>query len=52
MKYIIYLAIFALILWAVIYLIYRVHQQLKGKRGCDSGGCGSCPHSGCRHKKM
>ena len=49
LKYVIYAGVAALIIWAACYLIYRFHQQLKGKRGC--GGCGSCPHTHCRHRK-
>lgn len=51
MKYIIYIGVAALIIWAAAYLIYRFHQQLKGKRGCDCGGCACCPHTYCRHRK-
>ena len=35
MKYFIYLGVAALVVWAAVYLIYRFHRQLKGKRGCD-----------------
>ena len=49
MKYVIYLGVAALVIWAAAYLIYRFHQSLKGKRGC--GGCSSCPHTGCRHRE-
>ena len=51
LKYVIYIGVAALIVWAACYLIYRFHQRLKGKRGCDCGGCGSCPHTGCRYRK-
>ena len=51
LKYLIYAGVAALILWAAGYLIYRFHQQLKGKRGCGCGGCGRCPHTWCRHRK-
>ena len=51
LKYVIYIGVAALILWAAVYLIYRFHQNLKGKRGCGSGGCSSCPHTWCRHRK-
>ena len=32
LKYVIYAGVAALIVWAACYLIYRFHQQLKGKR--------------------
>ena len=41
----------ALIVWAAAYLICRFHQSLKGKRGCGCGGCPSCPHTRCRHRR-
>ena len=34
LTYVIYAGVAALIIWAACYLIYRFHQQLKGKRGC------------------
>ena len=54
LKIAIYIGVAALIIWAAVYLIYRFHQRLKGKRGCDCGGCSSCsscPHTYCRHRK-
>ena len=51
LKYLIYAGVAVLILWAAVYLIYRFHQNLKGKRGWDCGGCSSCPHTYCRHRK-
>ena len=51
LKYVIYIGVAALIVCAACYLIYRFHQRPKDKRGCDCGGCGSCPHTGCRHRK-
>lgn len=39
MKYLIYLAIAALVVWAVIYLVRHVRRQLKGDCGC-AGACG------------
>ena len=51
LKYVIYAGVAVLIVWAVCYLVYRFHQQLRGKRGCGCGGCGGCPHTGCRHRK-
>ena len=51
LKILIYIGVAALILWAAVYLIYRFHQSLKGKRGCDCGGCSSCPHTYCRHRR-
>lgn len=49
MKYVIYALVGLLILWSAVYLIYDFHKRLKGKRGC--GGCESCPHEFCRHRK-
>ena len=51
LKYLIYAGVGLLILWSAGYLIYRFHQSLKGKRGCGCGGCPSCPHTHCRHRK-
>ncbi|OUO84071.1 hypothetical protein B5F52_03475 [Flavonifractor plautii] len=51
LKYIVYTGVAALIVWAAAYLIYRFHQSLKGKRGCGCGGCPSCPHTRCRHRR-
>ena len=51
LKIAIYIGVAALIVWAAVYLIYWFHQSLKGKRGCDCGGCSSCPHTYCRHRK-
>ena len=51
MKYLIYLGVAVLIVWAAVYLLYRFHQRLKNKRGCDCGGCSVCPHTYCRHRK-
>ena len=50
MKYVIYALVGLLILWSAGYLIYDFHRRLKGKRGCGSGGCASCPHEFCRHR--
>lgn len=50
LKYLIYAGVGALIAWSAVYLIYRFHQNLKGKRGCGCGGCSSCPHTACRHR--
>lgn len=50
MKYLIYALVGLLILWSAAYLIYDFHRRLKGKRGCGSGGCASCPHEFCRHR--
>ena len=52
LKYLIYAGVAVLIIWAAVYLIYRFHQNLKGKRGCDCGGCSSCPPTYCRHRKV
>ena len=51
LKYLIYAGVIALIVWAVVYLIYRFHKSLKAKRGCGCGGCSSCPHTFCRHRE-
>lgn len=51
MKYVIYVGVAVLIVWAAAYLLWRFHRGLKGKHGCDSGGCPGCPHTGCRHRK-
>ena len=37
MKYLIYIAVAALILWAVVYLVRHIRRQMKGD-------CGSCGH--------
>ena len=47
LKILIYIGVAALIIWAAVYLIYRFHQSLKGKRGCDCGGCSTCPPTYC-----
>ena len=49
-KYIIYLAAAALIVWSVIYVLIALHRQWKGKNHCDSGGCASCGRQ-CRPRK-
>lgn len=50
MKYIIYAAVAALAVWAVVYLVRHVRRQLKGDCGCSGGGCsGDC--SCCGKKK-
>lgn len=45
MKYLIYLVIAALVVWAVAYLTRHIRRQMKGDcgscGGCE-GGCGSC----------
>lgn len=41
MKYVIYLAIAALAVWAVVYLVRHIRRQLRGDCGCGGGaGCG------------
>ena len=53
MKYVIYLAVAVLILWAVIYLARHIRRQMKGDCGCCGGGCsGDCSSCGpaCPHK--
>lgn len=45
MKYIIYLAIAALAVWAVVFLIRHIRRQLQGECVCGvscSGDCVSC----------
>lgn len=50
MKYIIYAAVAALVVWAVVYLVCHVRRQLKGDCGSCGGGCsGDC--SCCGKKK-
>lgn len=50
MKYIIYAAVAALAVWAVVYLVRHVCRQLKGDCGSCGGGCsGDC--SCCGKKK-
>ena len=45
MKYVIYLAVAALIGWSVWYLVRCVRRQLRGDCGCGCGkDCKSCPH--------
>ena len=48
-KYIIYLAVAALVVWAVVYLTRHVRRQLRG----DCGSCGGCGGGGscCGKKK-
>ena len=40
MKYIIYAAVAALILWAVVCLVRHVRRQLRGECGGGGGSCG------------
>lgn len=40
-KYIIYLAAAALIVWSVYYVAKNIHRQLHGKHSCD-GNCEGC----------
>ena len=49
MKYIIYAAVAALILWAVVCLVRHVRRQLRGECGCG-GDCASCGQSCSRRK--
>lgn len=45
-----YIALAALIVWSIAYLIWRIVRSFLGKGGC-SCGCGSCsgssPHRNC-----
>lgn len=54
MKYLIYIAVAALILWAVVYLVRHIRRQMKGDCGSCGGACGgdcsSCG-SACDHRK-
>ncbi len=52
MKYLIYLGVAVLIVWAAAYLLVLFHRQLKAKRGCGQGGCAGCPHGYCRHRNV
>ena len=48
LKYLIYAAIAALAVWAVVYLVRHVRRQLRGDCGCGGGAdccngdCGAC----------
>lgn len=43
MKYIIYLGVAALTLWAAAYLVRNIRRQLKGGCACGGGQCsGDC----------
>ena len=37
MKYVIYVGIAVLVVWALFYLIRHIQSQIRGDRGC--GGC-------------
>ena len=41
-KYIIYLAVAALVVWAVVYLIRHIRRQLRGDCGSCGGDCSCC----------
>ena len=47
MKYLIYLVIAALVVWAVAYLTRHIRRQMKGDCGScsSSGSCSGCPGS-------
>jgi hypothetical protein len=47
MKYLIYIAIAALVVWAVVYLVRHIRRQMKGDCGACGGGCDGCGGS-CR----
>lgn len=42
MKYIIYLAVGVLAVWAVWYVIHHVRCQLRGECGCEGDCAGNC----------
>ena len=42
MKYIIYLAVGVLAVWALWYVIRHVRRQLRGECGCGGGCAGNC----------
>ncbi|MCI6256799.1 MAG: FeoB-associated Cys-rich membrane protein [Clostridiales bacterium] len=43
MKYVIYLAVAALVVWSVWYVARHIRRQLRGDCGCGcSGGCECC----------
>lgn len=50
MKYLVYAAVAALILWAVWYLArcFRRWRRRQGGCGC---GCGGCPNTGCERRE-
>lgn len=51
MKYLVYLAVAALVVWAVCYVARRIARQVKGDCGCG-GGCEGCAHRcGCKDKE-
>lgn len=54
MKYLIYAAIAALVVWSVVYVVRHVRAQMRGDCGCGkgsscSGNCSGC--SGCASGK-
>ncbi len=53
MKYVIYIAIALLVVWAVVYLIRHIRRQMKGDCGACGGGCQGCSGdcSSCPSKK-
>ena len=54
MKYLIYIAVAALILWAGVYLVRHIRRQMKGDCGSCGGACGGdCSGCGsaCDHRK-
>ena len=52
MKYIIYLAVAALVLWSVWYVAKTVRRQMKGDCGCGKGaGCENCGAGRCGKKR-
>ncbi|MEG2119173.1 MAG: FeoB-associated Cys-rich membrane protein [Pseudoflavonifractor sp.] len=48
MKYVIYIAMAALVVWAVVYLARNIRRQMQGKCSGCGGHCDSC--HGCNEK--
>ena len=48
MKYVIYIGVAALVVWAAVYLIRHLRRQLKGDCAC---GCDQCANTGCSRRK-
>lgn len=50
MKYLVYAAAAALVLWAVWYLVRRFRRWWKGQGDCGCG-CEGCPHGSCGRRR-
>ena len=50
MKYLVYVAVAALIFWAAWYLVRRFRRWRKGSGGCGCG-CEDCPERGCERRE-